>query len=347
MKKSIDKRKHERPREGGSGRHIVPPGLGTRLRLLLVCVTIVPLYASCRKKSESPLPPDRPLHVTITLSTNRIHVGDTVICTATAYHPLDSRVVFPELQRDTRIIVRDQSRADKTVQKDRNVTRITYTVTSYIVGSHLVSTGQVICSLADGTTLQGFFPDKTLQVMSILPDQENVTFKALKKLADWPGTWPLWARTLLVILIIAILAGVAAFIVLICTDKKSKGEPRARPPLPHETALQALHNLRDQNWIETENVEPFYVKLSAITRRYLEEQFDLRAPEQTTEEFIREAAQSERLSLDHRQLVGHFLEQSDLVKFAKHHPRQSDMEAAYNAAERLILETKPTPEVPA
>ncbi|MCZ7592481.1 MAG: hypothetical protein M5U15_10150 [Kiritimatiellae bacterium] len=70
----------------------------------------------------------------------------------------------------------------------------------------------------------------------------------------------------------------------------------------------------------------------------------MRASEQTTEEFIRAATTSRLLQLEHQQLVIAFLEQSDLVKFARHQPAQTDMEAALAAAERLVLETRP-PEI--
>jgi hypothetical protein len=105
--------------------------------------------------------------------------------------------------------------------------------------------------------------------------------------------------------------------------------------------LAALQILLAKKWIEQENIEPFYIELSTIARSYIEARFNLRAPELTTEEFIRETASSHHLSLDHQQLTGAFLEQCDLVKFAKHRPAQSDMRAAYSAAERLVRETIP------
>ena len=73
------------------------------------------------------------------------------------------------------------------------------------------------------------------------------------------------------------------------------------------------------------------MELSAIARRYLEARFQLHAPEQTTEEFLRDAASAGKLSPAHQQLVTDFLEQSDLVKFARYQPGQPDMRAAYDA----------------
>jgi len=45
--------------------------------------------------------------------------------------------------------------------------------------------------------------------------------------------------------------------------------------------------------------------------------------------------------------VGGFLEQSDLVKFARHAPESADMQTAFESAERLVQETIPAPAAPA
>ena len=115
---------------------------------------------------------------------------------------------------------------------------------------------------------------------------------------------------------------------------------------PHRLALDALADLRAKGWIEALQIEPFYVALSGIVRRYLEGRFGLRAPERTTEEFIRDALSSKKLSDAHRDLVAGFLEQSDLVKFARHAPGPSDMHNALDSAERLVRETMPAAPAP-
>jgi hypothetical protein len=45
------------------------------------------------------------------------------------------------------------------------------------------------------------------------------------------------------------------------------------------------------------------------------------------------------LQSGHRALLGDFLGESDLVKFARHHPTLADAERAYGAAERFVDET--------
>jgi hypothetical protein len=78
----------------------------------------------------------------------------------------------------------------------------------------------------------------------------------------------------------------------------------------------------------------------------IEARFGLRAPERTTEEFIRDALSSRKLSDAHRDLVAGFLEQSDLVKFARHAPGQADMRNALDSAGLLVRQTTPAHHAP-
>ena len=85
-----------------------------------------------------------------------------------------------------------------------------------------------------------------------------------------------------------------------------------RPPL----ALAALERLQRQDAIRQERIEEFYVRVSTILRRYVELRFGLRAPEQTTEEFLVSVLATGGLIAAHRDLLEAFLRQCDLVKFA-------------------------------
>ena len=111
--------------------------------------------------------------------------------------------------------------------------------------------------------------------------------------------------------------------------------PVVPPPTPLEVALAALQALRLTNL----PVEEFYTQLSAIVRQYLENQLHLRAPERTTEEFLFELAQGSRLSEEHKNLLGAFLQEADLVKFARHRPGPADMDRAFGAAEKFVRES--------
>jgi hypothetical protein len=75
-------------------------------------------------------------------------------------------------------------------------------------------------------------------------------------------------------------------------------------------------------------------------RRYIEEVFQLKASEMTTEEFLSSAKDSSRLPPEHKALLKEFLEACDLVKFAKHTPRDAEVEQIFLNAKYFIEETK-------
>jgi YD repeat-containing protein len=271
------------------------------------------------------------------LSTNVIRVGDAVTAVVKVYHPPDGKLEIPELERGKEIVVRDRRWETLAHSEDRAETQVTYDLTSFRVGEHVVATGTVQCTLSEDEVLESPFPISVITVESTLAG-EDMPPRDIKGPVSWPGTVPRWVWGLALVALIALVASI--LLVRFLSQPRTILQ-QAPPPPPHEVALRALRALMKKGWIESEDVEPFYVELSGIVRRYIEDRFQLRAPEQTTEEFIREATTSNVLSMDHQQLTRDFLEQSDLVKFARHRPAKDDMKAAYDAAERLVRETIP------
>ena len=89
-----------------------------------------------------------------------------------------------------------------------------------------------------------------------------------------------------------------------------------------------------------EAMDGFFVELSGIIRRYLEDRFQLRAPERTTEEFLDLTAGSPDLTAEHRGFLHQFLAYADRVKFARHLPKSDQVDQALAAAERFLTQTQ-------
>jgi hypothetical protein len=87
----------------------------------------------------------------------------------------------------------------------------------------------------------------------------------------------------------------------------------------------------------------FCIIVSDTIRFYLEERFQFRAPERTTEEFLRELGETDLLTGEQKESLGGFLESCDLVKFAKYEPGENELWALHGSALRLIEETEPQP----
>src|SRR5262249_9108155 len=86
------------------------------------------------------------------------------------------------------------------------------------------------------------------------------------------------------------------------------------PPTAEQWALQELAQLEDQGGQQSS--EWYHTRLSYIVRRFLEERHGLKAPRQTTAEFLASAREAAQLSEQQRELLSQLLERCDLAKFA-------------------------------
>ena len=107
-----------------------------------------------------------------------------------------------------------------------------------------------------------------------------------------------------------------------------------------ERALRRLAVLEERGLPAEETVDAWYVELSDIVRRYIEDRHAVRAPELTTEEFLLEARRSVAFSAAHRDLLSAFLEGCDRVKFARYSPEQDESRNALEVARRFLTEAE-------
>jgi hypothetical protein len=114
----------------------------------------------------------------------------------------------------------------------------------------------------------------------------------------------------------------------------------ARRRSASEVALASLTALLAESPPDREQMDAFFVRLSAIVRRYLEDRFGLRSPELTTEEFLEAMSAAPDLSEEHRTLLHGFLRRADLVKFARWVPDAAAVDASIAAARRFLEETR-------
>ncbi len=143
-----------------------------------------------------------------------------------------------------------------------------------------------------------------------------------------PLHWTFWS----------FLAGVLLFAVTIglyWRRRKSIEQAKIRILTPSQLAAQALDKLRQSRLAESD-AKLYYVELTAIVRLYIERTTGIRAPEQTTEEFLREIARRETFARQQSIRFRNFLEAADLVKFAAHRPRPEDVEESFARAEDFV-----------
>jgi hypothetical protein len=143
-------------------------------------------------------------------------------------------------------------------------------------------------------------------------------------------TWLWWTLILLAL-------AVAAFLIWRWW-KNRKANIVLPPPVPaHIRAKQKL----EQALALITQPKPFVIAVSDTARAYLEERFNFRAPERTTEEFLRELGGTKLLLPEQKESLGEFLASCDLVKFAKYEPGENELRELHASAVRLVEETEP------
>jgi hypothetical protein len=106
---------------------------------------------------------------------------------------------------------------------------------------------------------------------------------------------------------------------------------------PHRRAKDRLRNVNEL----LSDPYAYCSLISDVVRTYLEERFDLDAPDRTTEEFLEEMRSTAILHPDHKALLEEFLSRCDLVKFARFEPTQDELKSLLDAALPVIDETAP------
>jgi hypothetical protein len=150
-----------------------------------------------------------------------------------------------------------------------------------------------------------------------------------------PARWVWWT------IAAALLLAATAALLVARRWRRGRAAPATPPPPPHRWALDALDRLESRQLLDRGLVHEFYVELSGIVREYLERRFGLRAPERTTDEFLRELGASASLLDEHKLLLAAFLRAADMVKFALVRPRAQESSEALQSARRLVHQTSP------
>ena len=105
---------------------------------------------------------------------------------------------------------------------------------------------------------------------------------------------------------------------------------------PEEIAREALAALLAVDLPQKGLFKDFYVRLTGIVRVYIEETTGLRAPEQTTEEFLREMRTRATFSAVRSIQLQEFLEAADMVKYAGQQPGSDQIELSIRRAQEFI-----------
>ena len=112
------------------------------------------------------------------------------------------------------------------------------------------------------------------------------------------------------------LGGIIVLAALVFLFSRLRRAAKLRRMTPSERAFAELSDLLGRGLPQKGLFKDFYIELTHVVRRYIERSHGIRAPEQTTEEFLAAAKTHPRFTPEVLARLADFLRSADLVKFA-------------------------------
>lgn len=132
--------------------------------------------------------------------------------------------------------------------------------------------------------------------------------------------------------------GVLAAVVIWLRRRRRGTAYEPAPPSPEEVANAALAALLSENLPGRGLYQEFYLRLTGIVRHFIEGTTGLRAPEQTTEEFLSAMHSRDLFSADRSLRLKEFLEAADMVKYAGQQPDPQQIELSILRAREFVTD---------
>ncbi len=304
--------------------------------------TPVPTAAAAAEPGQMTAPlTEGPVAVTAKISPDDSQVGDLIKLELTAAYPAGYTVNLPlSLRFDPLHLVSiDEAEAESTGQGFRKV--FTITLQHFAVGDAKVPAFPLTHVGPDGAVQTVQVPPTPFTVSSLLANEPDP-----KRQGEDPPVSLEYPNRRAEIIIYSALAALLVGLVGGLLFARWRRRPRAivlPPPIPaHVVANQQLDELQKAELVARGEYQDYYLQLTEIAKGYLEGRFGIDALDRTTDELRRvlERAAPQIAPLKPADLV-RFLQDCDLVKFARFAPPGDEAMAALEEVRNMVAASTP------
>ncbi len=313
--------------------------------LLWLCAAVAISGCGSREsvsKSNSGFPASKsvkqsngPVELTVRIEPDEIQLSEEAVLTLSVRKPLKMRIDFPNLagQLDDFTIAGTRDSLP-TMDGELQIVQRIYQLQPKRAGAVSLVLPPVYFGLEGQDTEKQFVEVDPieLQVLS-QTSAEDPSLSDLRQASGPLDLPPPKTNTAVWIALGVVAIGVATMMALLLLSSKKQHE--SIKLTPRELALSELQQLIDSQLAQTDR-KLHYVQLTAIVRRYIEGTTSIRAPELTTEEFLREISSAENFPTGLKLSLKAFLESADLVKFAGQNPTEQDLTSSVQRAREFI-----------
>ncbi|MGE5354449.1 MAG: hypothetical protein ACM3P0_20365 [Acidobacteriota bacterium] len=265
-------------------------------------------------------------------------VGDYINYSISVSSAKDVKIFPPAVKDSLRGAELIETAQPVTEEKDgRLLTTFKYVISKYDSGEVKIPPINVYYSLK-GSEKKSTLANGVSFVVSTL----KVQGEDIKDIKD-PLKIPLdWKMILLYCLIALII--IASVVYLYLYYRKKKRQKEGLIPVvvkePHEEALDLLNELERKKLWQSGRIKEYHTEITEIIRTYFEKRFRVPALEITTNELVNNLSKVKEAEKV-RVITSDFLNNADLVKFAKYVPMESINEEMMSQARRIVSDTVP------
>ncbi|MBN1905066.1 MAG: hypothetical protein JW927_08215 [Deltaproteobacteria bacterium] len=323
-----------------------------KILLILAMVLCAILFTSCKKDSTGEKPPEKkpekihetiergPAKVTLEADKKEITIAEQVNLVICIDIDEEYEVELPSFgDKLEQFGIVDYHTAQPELKEDkRKLIRRTYILEPFLSGDYPIKPMKIMFFKKEDKEKHSIeTPEVTIKVNSLLPsDVNDLRLNDIIPPLPYPWSYMVWIWTgagagILILLAIGVYFYRKRFMRVDAIEIRLKA---------HEIAYNELKTLVDEELIDKGEIKEFYLRLSSIIRRYIENRFGLRAPEQTTEEFLKGLESAQGFPDQFKPLLNNFLRHSDLVKFARFTPETKDIQASFDSCKAFIQGTE-------
>jgi hypothetical protein len=270
-------------------------------------------------------------------------IGDNIFYTLTVTRPAVLRLAYPT-QEDTATFAPFELRAVKKLTEEAQgnliLEKYQFTLAAYDTGEVTLAPKSIpYRNISSGDTTEKFLQleARRIVVLSVLDTSQKdiVDIKPVQSVAV-----PMWVYLAIIGVLVGLVGG--GFLLY----RYWKNRPKTVAPIkviPTKPAyLVALDRLAalEKYPLETQlDFKKYYSEMSDIVRDFIESHYGIEVKEQTTSEIFDNL--NRRIKTGEAERLKEVLEKSDLVKFAKFFPTQSESKESYLKAKQIFIDAAP------
>ena len=281
-----------------------------------------------------------PVTIRTAIDKPKITIGDKVVYNVTVSHDRKYDVRITDLAETLGQFEIKDYKISKPAKKGRNLVReYRYVITTFTTGEFSIEPFFVEWEDAEGNYRKARSAAIAVFVEGVkasATDKDDI--RDIKNPVSMPRP-PLFYILLFGIPLASVLG--AAYYYFFVKNRGNAGFflQEEKNKKPDELAYERLEKLNSMGLVEKGDIKEYYIILSEIIRRYLELRYGIAVLDMTTHELYQELR---RINLDkkHMFLIKDFMDECDMVKFAKYRPEVKITAQDFNSAKNIVGVTR-------